>query len=49
LTVVEQVPIETVPNSENARYLATKREKLGHRLHHQDTRFDPKLYEGAEN
>jgi 3,4-dihydroxy 2-butanone 4-phosphate synthase/GTP cyclohydrolase II len=48
LTVVEQVPIETVPNSENARYLATKREKLGHRLHHQDLRFDPKLYEGAE-
>src|SRR5207249_4785866 len=49
LTVVEQVPIETAPNSENARYLATKREKLGHRLHHQDLRFDPKLYEGAEN
>jgi 3,4-dihydroxy 2-butanone 4-phosphate synthase/GTP cyclohydrolase II len=48
LTVVEQVPIETVPNTENARYLATKREKLGHRLHHQDLRFDPKLYEGAE-
>jgi 3,4-dihydroxy 2-butanone 4-phosphate synthase/GTP cyclohydrolase II len=49
LTVVEQVPIETAPNSENARYLATKREKLGHRLHHQDLRFDAKLYEGAEN
>jgi hypothetical protein len=34
--VVEQVPIETAPQSENRRYLATKRAKLGHRLHHQD-------------
>jgi 3,4-dihydroxy 2-butanone 4-phosphate synthase / GTP cyclohydrolase II len=36
LEVVEQVPIEVPPNLENRRYLATKREKLGHRLHHQD-------------
>jgi 3,4-dihydroxy 2-butanone 4-phosphate synthase/GTP cyclohydrolase II len=36
LTVVEQVPIEVPPNVENARYLAAKRDKLGHRLHHQD-------------
>jgi 3,4-dihydroxy 2-butanone 4-phosphate synthase/GTP cyclohydrolase II len=44
LTVVEQVPIEVEPNAENERYLATKREKLGHlisRLHHQGTRLDP--------
>jgi 3,4-dihydroxy 2-butanone 4-phosphate synthase/GTP cyclohydrolase II len=48
LTVVEQVPIEVKPNAENARYLATKREKLGHtlsslqaRLHHQGARLDP--------
>jgi 3,4-dihydroxy 2-butanone 4-phosphate synthase/GTP cyclohydrolase II len=41
LRVVDQLPIETEPNHENARYLATKREKLGHRLHHQDVRFDP--------
>jgi 3,4-dihydroxy 2-butanone 4-phosphate synthase/GTP cyclohydrolase II len=41
LTVVEQVPIEMPPNAENRRYLATKRAKLGHRLHHQDLRFDP--------
>jgi 3,4-dihydroxy 2-butanone 4-phosphate synthase/GTP cyclohydrolase II len=40
LTVVEQVPIETPPNHENRRYLAAKREKLGHRLHHQDLRFE---------
>ncbi|HET7648055.1 MAG TPA: bifunctional 3,4-dihydroxy-2-butanone-4-phosphate synthase/GTP cyclohydrolase II [Gaiellaceae bacterium] len=36
LTVVEQVPIEVTPQEENRRYLATKRTKLGHRLHHQD-------------
>jgi len=36
LTVVEQVPIEVSPNSENVRYLAAKRDKLGHRLHHQN-------------
>jgi 3,4-dihydroxy 2-butanone 4-phosphate synthase / GTP cyclohydrolase II len=44
LTVVEQVPIETSPTEENRRYLETKRDKLGHRLHHQDLRFeaDPK-------
>jgi 3,4-dihydroxy 2-butanone 4-phosphate synthase/GTP cyclohydrolase II len=41
LRVVEQLPIEMEPNHENARYLATKREKLGHKLHHQDVRFDP--------
>jgi 3,4-dihydroxy 2-butanone 4-phosphate synthase/GTP cyclohydrolase II len=41
LTVTEQVPIEVPPNAENRRYLATKREKLAHRLHHQDLRFDP--------
>ena len=39
LTVVEQVPIETAPTAENRRYLETKRDKLGHRLHHQDLRF----------
>jgi 3,4-dihydroxy 2-butanone 4-phosphate synthase/GTP cyclohydrolase II len=39
LTVVEQVPIETPPNAENLGYLKTKRDKLGHRLHHQDLRF----------
>jgi 3,4-dihydroxy 2-butanone 4-phosphate synthase/GTP cyclohydrolase II len=38
--VTEQIPIETTPTSENARYLATKRDKLGHRLHHQDLRYE---------
>ena len=40
ITVVDQIPIETDPTPENARYLATKRDKLGHKLHHQDLRFD---------
>ena len=40
LTVVEQVPIEIPPNAENRGYLATKQARLGHRLHHQDLRFD---------
>ena len=40
LTVVEQVPIEISPNEENRRYLETKRTKLGHRLHHQDLRYE---------
>ena len=40
LRVVEQVPIETSPNAENRRYLETKRDRLGHKLHHQDLRFD---------
>src|SRR5215218_10668098 len=40
LTVVEQVPIEVPPNLENAAYLAVKRDKLGHRLHHQDLKFE---------
>ena len=40
LQVVEQVPIEISPNLENRGYLRTKREKLGHRLHHQDLKFE---------
>jgi 3,4-dihydroxy 2-butanone 4-phosphate synthase/GTP cyclohydrolase II len=30
LTIVEQVPIRVTPNPHNAKYLKTKREKLGH-------------------
>jgi 3,4-dihydroxy 2-butanone 4-phosphate synthase / GTP cyclohydrolase II len=46
LKVVEQVPIEVSPNMENRQYLETKRAKLGHRLHHQEQRFDPPGEEG---
>jgi 3,4-dihydroxy 2-butanone 4-phosphate synthase/GTP cyclohydrolase II len=41
LSVVEQVPIETEPTPYNARYLAAKRDKLGHKLHHQDLKYEP--------
>jgi 3,4-dihydroxy 2-butanone 4-phosphate synthase/GTP cyclohydrolase II len=41
LIVADQVPIEVPPNGENRRYLETKRRKLGHRLHHQDLRYEP--------
>jgi 3,4-dihydroxy 2-butanone 4-phosphate synthase/GTP cyclohydrolase II len=40
LQVTEQVPIEVPPNRENRRYLTTKRDKLGHGLHHQGLRFE---------
>ncbi len=30
LTIIERIPIVSEPGSENARYLATKRDKLGH-------------------
>jgi 3,4-dihydroxy 2-butanone 4-phosphate synthase / GTP cyclohydrolase II len=46
LEVVEQVPIETPPRPQNQRYLATKRDKLGHKLHHQDLKYEP--LEGGE-
>jgi 3,4-dihydroxy 2-butanone 4-phosphate synthase / GTP cyclohydrolase II len=52
LEVVEQVPIEMAPNAENRGYLDAKRDKLGHTLghalHHQDLRFEPELFDGAE-
>ena len=33
LEIVENVPIETVPNPYNERYLKTKKERMGHVLH----------------
>ena len=32
LSIVERVPIETTPTTENLRYLETKRDKMGHHL-----------------
>jgi 3,4-dihydroxy 2-butanone 4-phosphate synthase/GTP cyclohydrolase II len=40
LKVTQQVPIEVQPNDENRRYLAAKRDKLGHQLHHQGLKFE---------
>lgn len=33
LEIIENVPIETTPNSYNERYLRTKKERMGHMLH----------------
>jgi len=52
LTVVAQEPIEIAANDENRAYLEAKRAKLGHMLggplHHQDLRFEPDTFRGAE-
>jgi 3,4-dihydroxy 2-butanone 4-phosphate synthase/GTP cyclohydrolase II len=40
LTVTEQLPIEAEPNTFNAEYLRTKRERMGHILHHQGLRIE---------
>jgi 3,4-dihydroxy 2-butanone 4-phosphate synthase/GTP cyclohydrolase II len=39
LSVVDRVPIEMEPVDGNVEYLRTKRDKMGHILHHQDLRF----------
>jgi 3,4-dihydroxy 2-butanone 4-phosphate synthase / GTP cyclohydrolase II len=40
LSVIDRVPIEMEPVEDNLEYLRTKRDKMGHVLHHQDLRFD---------
>jgi 3,4-dihydroxy 2-butanone 4-phosphate synthase/GTP cyclohydrolase II len=35
IEITETVPIETVPNSHNKKYLQTKRDKLGHEILHE--------------
>ncbi len=44
LSVIDRVAIEMDPVDDNVEYLRTKRDKMGHVLHHQDLRFD----EGSE-
>ena len=43
LSVTDQVPIEADPNPHNEDYLAAKRDKLGHALHHQGLPLDEQL------
>jgi len=40
LTVSEHLPIEAEPNTFNAEYLRTKRQRMGHILHHQGLRLE---------
>src|SRR3954449_4800206 len=48
LSVTEQVPIESVPNAHNETYLRTKREKMGHSLHHQGLALDEEMIRDEE-
>jgi 3,4-dihydroxy 2-butanone 4-phosphate synthase/GTP cyclohydrolase II len=43
LSVTEQVPIQSVSNPHNEAYLKTKRDRLGHALHHQGLALDEEL------
>jgi 3,4-dihydroxy 2-butanone 4-phosphate synthase / GTP cyclohydrolase II len=43
LSVADQVPIQAVPNRHNEAYLRTKRERLGHTLHHQGLPLDEEM------
>jgi 3,4-dihydroxy 2-butanone 4-phosphate synthase/GTP cyclohydrolase II len=43
LSVADQLPIQSVPNPHNEDYLRTKRERLGHILHHQGLPLDEEL------
>jgi 3,4-dihydroxy 2-butanone 4-phosphate synthase/GTP cyclohydrolase II len=48
LSVSEQVPIESVPNTHNESYLRVKRDKLGHSLHHQGLALDEEMLHDEE-
>ena len=43
LSVTDQVPIEAPPNEFNLGYLRTKRDRMGHALHHQGLAFDEEM------
>ena len=43
LSVTAQEPIQTVPNPHNEEYLKTKKERLGHTIHHQGLPFDEEM------
>ena len=43
LEVTEQIKIEAPPNVHNEEYLRTKRDKMGHILHHQGLALDEEM------
>src|SRR5688572_8374559 len=44
LEVADQIPIEQMPGVHNQAYLRTKRDKMGHMLHHQGLPLDEQLF-----
>jgi 3,4-dihydroxy 2-butanone 4-phosphate synthase/GTP cyclohydrolase II len=44
LRVADQIPIEQLPGEHNREYLRTKRDKLGHALHHQGLPLDEAMF-----
>jgi 3,4-dihydroxy 2-butanone 4-phosphate synthase/GTP cyclohydrolase II len=48
LHVTEQVKIEAPPNLHNESYLRTKRDRMGHILHHQGLAFDEEMIHGEK-
>jgi 3,4-dihydroxy 2-butanone 4-phosphate synthase/GTP cyclohydrolase II len=43
LNVVDQIPIQHMPNPHNEAYLRAKRDRLGHTLHHQGLALDEEM------
>jgi 3,4-dihydroxy 2-butanone 4-phosphate synthase / GTP cyclohydrolase II len=43
LSVTDQIPIQHAPNPHNEAYLRTKRDRLGHSLHHQGLPLDEEM------
>jgi 3,4-dihydroxy 2-butanone 4-phosphate synthase/GTP cyclohydrolase II len=43
LSVTDEIPIQHVPNPHNEAYLKAKRDRLGHKLHHQGLAFDEEM------
>ncbi len=43
LSVTAQIPIEPPPNEHNEAYMRTKRERMGHILHHQGLNLDAEM------
>jgi 3,4-dihydroxy 2-butanone 4-phosphate synthase/GTP cyclohydrolase II len=41
--VTDQIPIQHPPTEHNANYLRTKRERMGHLLHHQGLALDEEM------
>ena len=47
LEILDRVPLSTIPNEENIRYLETKKERLGHLLEDSFTEDETQKSEGS--